>query len=688
MNSARAFLADEPLGRERDVPPELFLNPELSRLGFNERIIAFADDPAVPLLERLRFLAIVGARLDEFFMSRVAHFKRLLSTDENARTIDGLTPAEQLDAIALRAHRITQRAHELVDERLLPELETCGVRIERWGTLSTEDREFVRQTHGERVEELVTPLVADPAHPFPHVRNLRPALAVVVRTSESSASQLLAIELPGDLPRFVPLAGGRRFVLLEDVIEASLPERYPRLEFARACRFRVTRSASMDLDHAPHDVLQAVEEEVTRRPFQEVVRLECESAMPLDMRHHLLRAFQDETEEQLSALGEEDVYVVGRVADLAALEELAALDMPGLTFPPLTRRAPLAHHRRVIVQVLERDRLLHFPYDDFEETVERFLGEAAEDPEVVSIKLTLYRTSRDSGVVAALRAARASGKEVTVVVELKASFSEQENIAWARGLEQDGIRVVLSPAQFKVHAKICLVARGEGAAVHGVAYVGTGNLNAETARSYVDLGLLTADPEMTREVGEVFDLMTGSAHAADFNRLLVAPFDMQQRFLRLIDRETAHARAGRPSGIRLQINGLSDPRIIAALYRASGAGVRIDMMVRDACALRPELQGVSENIHVVSVLGRLLQHARVFHFRNGGADEYYIGSADWRHRNLHERIEVVTIVRRAEHQTQLDNLLTDTLSTPPASAWRLRPNGEYVRSEEEVDRRK
>lgn len=670
--------------RARDLPPYLLLNAELSRLAFDERILVFAEDPAVPLLERLRFLGLAAERLDDFFMSRVAHFKRLRVRGEEKRTIDGLTPAEQLDAIAIRASRITRHAYHLLNQHLLPELQTRGIGIERWLALTEEDRAFVRHTYGDRIEALVTPLVADPAHPFPHVRNLRPALAAIVRMPESRTEQFVAVELPGDVPRFVPLACGSRFVPLEDVIEASLPELYPDLELVRAHTFRVTRSANLDLRGEPLDLLQAIEEEVTRRPFQEVVRVEVEHAMPPEMRHHLLREFQYEMEEQLTTPGEQDVYTVGRLVDLAALDEIAALDLPELKFPPLQHRIPLDPDRSVLAQVQERDRLVRFPHDAFETSVERFLHEAAEDPDVISLKVTLYRTSKDSGVVAALREARARGKDVVAMVELKASFDEQRNIEWARGLEQDGIRVVFSPARFKSHAKIALVVRREGEELRRIAYIGTGNLNAETAQSYVDVGLLTAEPELTREVGAVFNLLTGYAGNAIFSRLLVAPFDMRRRFLRLIEREAAHARSGRVAGIRIQVNGLADRRLIGALYRASQAGVRIDMMVREICALRPGVPSVSDGIRVVSLLGRFLQHSRIFHFRNGGEDEYYIGSADWRSRNLQERIEVITSVSRPEHHALLDRLLDETLNDP--AAWQLRADGAYVRGADVVGR--
>jgi polyphosphate kinase len=460
-------------------------------------------------------------------------------------------------------------------------------------------------------------------------------------------------------------------------MEALLPELYPGFDVVQAHTFRVTRSAHMDLGGEPLDILQAVEEEVSRRPFQEVVRLEVEHAMPPRMRHHLLREFQYELEDQLSTPGEQDVYTAGRLVDLASLKELADLDLPSLRYPPLQHTSPLDETRSVFEQVSEQDRLFHFPQHDFERTVQRFFDEAADDPAVVSVRATLYRTSSDSGVIAALRRARAHGKEVAVLVELKASFDERRNIEWARGLQQDGIRVVFSPIRFKVHAKIALVVRREGSDLRRYAYVGTGNLNAATARSYVDLGLLTCRPELGREVGAVFNLLTGYSATSGISQLMVAPFDMRRRLLSLIERETDHARAGRPARIRVQVNGLADRRLIGALYRASAAGVQVQLMVREICTLRPGMPGVSDNISVVSVVGRLLQHARVFHFGNGGADEYYIGSADWRPRNLTERVEVVTPVMDPAHHAALDGLLSATLNDP--GAWRLDADGSYGR---------
>jgi polyphosphate kinase len=671
LTEAAFEIGDE--GSSGEVPPGLLLNPELSRLSFNERILAFAGDPAVPLLERVRFLGLVGDRLDDFFMSRVARFKRMVATGDNERTIDGLTSAEQLAVITDRANRITKAASGLL-EALLPELAANAIHVERWASLTAEDRAFVRQTYGERIEASITPVIADPSRPFPHIRNLRPAVAVTGRVAGSGAARFIAIELPGDLPRFLPLADGHRLVLVEDAIAASLPELFPGLELAGTFLFRVTRSATMDIDDA-RDMMRAVELSVALRPFQEVVRLEVERAMPGSLRQWLLGEFRREWEE-LSALADEDVYAVDGLLDLSSLSELAALEKPELKFPPLPQQSRADLDRGVIDPRLWRDLLLRFPQDDFEQSVERFSHKAAEDPAVVRIAVTLYRTGKDSGIVEALRAARAKGKEVTAVIELKASFDEKENIAWARDLERDGIRVVLSSAKFKVHAKLGLIARRENEGVRHFAYIGTGNMNSATARTYVDFALVTTDPDLTREVQAVFDLLTGDVKQAEFKGLLVAPFDMRERFLQLIEREIAHARAGRPAGIRLHINGLADEHCIAALYRASQAGVRIDMMVRDLCALRPGVEGISDNIRVVSVVGRLLHHARIFHFTNGGADEYFMGSADWRPRNFKERVEVVTRISQPDHQAELDAFLTETLNAD--HAWHLRPNGDYI----------
>jgi polyphosphate kinase len=657
---------------------DLLLNPELSRLSFDERIIAFGEDADVPLLERVRFLGLAGDRLDDFFMTRVAHFKRVLADGENERTIDGWSAAEQLAAISKRVGRIVARSTALF-ETLQPELQAQGIRILRWDELTERDRGHVQREFGDRIAALLRPLVADTS--LPHIRNLRPALAVLGCDSATGAERLMLIELPSDVPRFLPLGEGDRFVPLEAAITASLSDLYPGLTGPEAHLFRVTRSAAMELDDEPADILRAIERSVKRRPFQEVVRLEVDPAMPAALRRRLFTAFSAEWEGR-GGLTEDDVYDAARLLDLSSLSQLADLDRPELKYPPLEGRARVRVEHGMLEHARRRDLLLHFPYDDFEKSVERFLLEAADDALVERIAISLYRTSKDSAIIQALRKARANGKDVTAIVELKASFDEQDNIAWARELEREGIRVILSPVAFKVHAKIGLIMRREGAEARRIAYIGTGNLNASTAKSYVDFGLLTADPGLTAEVAQVFGMMGRDILLPSFSRLLVSPLGMRGRFIELIDREIAHALAGRPAGIRIHINGLGDRQCIDALYRASRAGVPVDMMVRDLCAIRPGLPGVSENIRVVSVVGRLLHHARIFHFRNGGADVYYMGSADWRPRNFNERVEVVTPIQQADHQQELDEFLTATLSAK--RAWHLKADGSYVRGDDVI----
>jgi polyphosphate kinase len=670
--------AAEPLEK---ATPELLLNPELSRLAFDERIIAFAEDPDVPLLERVRFLGMAGDRLDDFFMSRVAHFKRVLADGDDERSIDGLSADEQLAVIARRVQRIVRRSLALF-RTLQSELEEQGIRIIRWPSLSGSDRAALQREYGDAIAALLKPGIAGTS--MPHIRNLRPALAVRGREASSGSERLMLIELPSDLPRFLPLSGESgdvRFVPLEDAIAASLGDLYPGLESAESHLFRVTRSAAMDLDDEPEDILHAVERSVRRRPFQEVVRLEVADDMPAELRRRLLTDFRAGWDGE-GGLTDADCYDAGSLLDLASLSQLADVDRPNLKYQPLEKRSRLRTEHGMLEHARRRGLLLHFPYDDFEKSVERFLLEAADDPLVEEVAISLYRTSRDSSIIAALKKARANGKRVRAVIELKASFDEQDNITWARELERDDIGVILSPLPIKVHAKIGMIVRREGSEPRRVAYIGTGNLNASTARSYVDFGLLTGDPGLTAEVAQVFDMLGSDILAPRFQRLLVSPIGMRARFIELIERETAHQKAGRPAGIRVHINGLGDRQCIAALYRASQAGVPIEMMVRDLCSLRPGVRGVSENIRVVSVVGRLLHHARIFHFRNGGADEYYIGSADWRPRNFNERVEVVAPIQQADHQRELDEFLTNTLQA--RRAWRLEADGSYVRGDEVI----
>ena len=668
---------------DKHIPPEQLLNAELSRVAFDERILVFAEDEDTPLLERVRFLSMFGARQDDFFMTRVAGFKEEIADGGRRQTMDGLSAHQQLDLIGIRSRQVVARAERLLRERLLPALAERGVRILTWEELDDDDRAFLTEHYAADAEAVLTPMAADASHPFPHIRNLRPAIAAVVRLPDSERSHFTAVELPGEVPRFLPLEDGRRFVPLEELLVARLPELFSGLTVEAAHLFRVTRSARTQLEETlVGDVLQAVEEDVARRPFRAPVRLEVDGGMPRALRDLILTELRHESPTEPSWLGPQDVFVVDGFIDLAALSELANVELeeaPGetLRFPPMERASPLDPDRPVFDLLAEGDRLVHFPYDDFSTTAERFIREAAEDPDVVSVKVTLYRTDTSSEIVRALARARELGKDAVALIEIKASFDEQQNIAWAKSLSAAGIHVVFSPLRYKVHAKVGLVLRREGDRLVRYSYIGTGNLNAATARTYTDVGLLTADQDIGEELQSVFNILTGYSAAGEFRHLLVSPFNMRRRFLEIIDREMGHAEAGRPARIRGQLNGLADRRMIAKLYEASQAGVEIDLAVREICALRPGIEGLSENIRVVSLLGRLLQHSRIFEFANGGEPEYYIGSADWRPRNLSRRVEVVVPVKAPALQERLAGILDDVLHHD--AVWELRGDGAHVR---------
>lgn len=662
----------------KEIGPELLLNPEISRLLFDERILVMVEDSSTPLLERVRFLSMFWTRLDDFFMTRIAEFKEQVEDGEKDITPDGLNAVEQLELTRLRARHVAERAYHALTALLLPALEQHGIRIEQWNNLAEQDRKYLTDTYASRIETVITPIITDPTHPFPHIRNLRPAIAAIVRLPESTREHFVAIQLPGELPRFVPLPGDRRFVPLEEVILAVLPNLYRGLEVVRAHTFRITRSGNLEIaDEPAGGILPAIEAEVARRPFGDAVRLEVESGMPTSMRENILRELQFETPETVSTLSEADVYPVERFVDLVALKQIAAIDAPELKYEPLVQRNPFARDRSIFEQMKQKDHLLCFPDDAFDETVERFITEAAADADVLSIKITLYRTDRGSRIVQALANAREAGKDAFALVELKASFDERRNVEWARSLETAGVHVVYSPANFKVHAKTALVVRREGGSVKRYAYIGTGNLNAATARGYTDVGLLTTNENLTEEVNAVFNLLTAYSAGAEFKHLLVSPFNMRRRFIEMIEREIAHVKTGKSARIRIQFNGLADRRMITSLYRASQAGVRVELACREICCLRPGLPGYSENITVVSKLGRLLQHSRIYYFANDGDPEYFIGSADWRPRNLSKRVEVVTAIRDPSHRAVLDSLLDAYLYDP--DAWHMRSDGTYYK---------
>lgn len=662
--------------------PLQFLNVEMSLLEFNGRLLDLAEDVSLPLLARLRFLAIFSANSDEFFAVRVGGLKRALVAGETARGDDGLGVYEQLDAIAVRLRYLLERQRRCLEQALLPALADQGIRITRWASLDEEAQRHLTRYYNDQVFALLTPhaVTRAPGHPFPHIEDRRLSVAAMVRDEQTGRLRFGVTTLPRALPRFVPLPDGRRFVPLEDVVRANLERLYPGRHVEAAHLFRVTRIGDLELDeeHA-EDLLEAVEEEVRKRSIAWVVRLEVEQAMPPVMRDLLLRELQVAGGGRGTTPGASGIYEVDGLMDPSSLLELAELDRPDLDYAPFTAASPIPRDRPIFDTLGEREVLVHHPYDAFETTTQRLFEEAAEDPAVLAIKVTLYRAGRRSPVVDALINAVKAGKQVDALVELKARFDWETNTEWVRKLERARVHVVYGLVNLKTHSKLAMVVRRENGAVRRYVHVGTGNYNAATARLYTDLGLLSSEEDLGADINDLFNQLIGSSRPSQsgFRRLLVAPGNMLPRFVALIEREAEHARRGEPAGIRIKVNGLGDVEVVRALYRASQVGVPIDLVVRGICTLRPEVPGLSKGIRVVSVMGRFLEHGRIYHFRHGGDDEYYIGSADWRPRNLRRRVEVVTSVIEPSARERLDHILTTELADP--TAWDLQSDGSYVR---------
>jgi len=661
---------------------ELLLSSDLSLIEFNSRVLAQAEDPAVPLLARVRFLSIVSANLDEFFMVRVAELKRAATGGAATPGEDGLSPDEHLDAITIRVRALAERQDRCLRDGCLPALAAHGVRILRWPDLSEPQRVALRRYFAEQIFPIVTPqaLTRAPGHPFPVIPNLRLSLALVVRDPDAGAVHFAYLKVPDVVSRFVTLDDGEGLVPVEDIIRENVGRLYPGRRVEAVFAFRVTRGSDLELDeHHAASLLQVIEEEAKRRPYGAVVRVEVEQQMPQAVRELLLRELLFEEATPVGSLGPGDLYQVEGLLDLSELREIARLPKPELDYPPHRGRLPIAPQQSVFAALAEGDLLVHHPYDSFEATVERLFVEAADDPDVVAIKLTLYRAGGRSGIVDALLHAAGRGKEVFVFVELKARFDEERNVEWARRLERGGIRVVYGLVELKTHAKTALIVRRERDGIRRYTHVGTGNYNALTAGIYTDLGLLSADEALGADLNDLFNELSGSSRPPQtaFRRILVSPTHLLGRLLELVDREAAHARAQGIARIRAKLNGLADPDIIAALYRASQAGVDIDLSVRGVCTLRPGVPGLSERIRVVSIVGRFLEHARIYHFANRGDAEYYIGSADWRPRNLRRRVEVVAPVLDPACRRRLDAVLEAELADP--TAWELQPDGSYRR---------
>jgi polyphosphate kinase len=666
---------------ELHAAAHLYINRELSWLAFNERVLNEAVDERTPLLERVRFLSIVGTNLDEFYMVRVAGLRRQVAAGVVHTPPDGMTPQEQLDAIERAVTDLCARARACL-AMLLPRLAEHGVRLVGVDDLTPVEWRAVDAYFESHVFPVLTPLAVDPGHPFPYISNLSLSLAVEIRDPETRADHFARVKVPRSLPRWVAVQGrANHFVPLEQVIGANLGALFPGMEIIGWYPFRITRYSDLEIPtmEEPEDLLSTIEEQVFRRRFGEVVRIEVADDTPPQIRALLVQELRDDEDVVGGLLSERDVQSAGQLLDHGDLAALASLDLPDVKYAPFNPVTPpeLRDLTRPIFDVVrERDILVHHPFDSFPTSVERFLEAAAEDPDVLAIKLTLYRTSGDTAIVRALTEAAQRGKQVVVLVELKARFDEVNNITWARTLESFGVHVAYGAANLKTHAKTALVVRREADGIRRYVHIGSGNYNTKTARQYTDVGLLTCSPSIGADVSDLFNSLTGFSRQRLYRKLIVAPTNMRDRFIELIDREAEHARNGHGGRVVAKMNSLVDAEIIAALYRASQAGADVDLIVRGICCLRPGVEGVSERIRVVSIIGRFLEHSRLWYFANDGAPEYYLGSADWMPRNFDRRVEVVTSVDDPALHRRLQALI-QTCLTDNRQAWDLDPDGTW-----------
>ncbi|HYC31023.1 MAG TPA: polyphosphate kinase 1 [Gemmatimonadales bacterium] len=671
-------IAPPPAADLRD--PSLYLNRELSWLEFNRRVLHEAADPRTPLLERLKFLGIFSSNLDEFFQVRVAGLKQQQAAGIVERTADGMTPEAQLRSISAVVRHLLARHHEVLADEVLPALAAAGVRLAPdLSALSPADRDHLDGYFHANVFPVLTPLAVDPGHPFPYISNLSLSIAVVLRGPDGE-ERFARVKVPKIIPRWVPLTTPNHFVPLEQVIGANLESLFPGVEILGWYLFRITRNTDLQIESSDEadDLLSLIQEEVRNRRFAEVVRIEVHAPMPVSLRTLLLAEFNEQQEPPALPLTGDDLYEAPGLMDTVDLLTLATLDLPALrdpVFHPGTQPR-LAAPRNIFDVIREGDILLHHPYDSFATSVERFIQTAAEDPDVVAIKLTLYRTGGDSSIARLLAQAAERGKEVAVLIELQARFDEENNIIWAQRLEDVGVHVSYGVAGLKTHAKVALVVRREGDTMRRYLHIGTGNYNPKTARIYSDFGILTASAELGADLTDLFNVLTGFASPVGYRRLIVAPRGMRERFLAMIRRELEHHRAGRPARIMAKMNALVDPEIIVALYQASQAGVPVDLVVRGICCLRPGLKGISETIRVISIVGRFLEHSRAYYFLNGGEEEVYIGSADWMPRNLDRRIEAVAPIEDSAHRQALRDILL-LMWQDNRQAWELDADGGY-----------
>ncbi|HEX9084390.1 MAG TPA: polyphosphate kinase 1 [Gemmatimonadaceae bacterium] len=665
------------------IDPSLYINRELSWLEFNARVLHEAFDPRNRLLERLKFLAIFSTNLDEFYMVRVAGLRRQIASGVQHVPPDGMSPAQQLAAIIERVAELVEQQRKCLYDVLLPELEQHGVRIVRIEELTPNEWQVVDQFFESQVFPVLTPLAVDPGHPFPYISNLSLSLAVQVFDPATNATRFARVKVPKVLPRWIPFGRPNQYIPLERVIGANLGALFPGMEIRGHSTFRVTRYSDLELAHSDEDedLLTIIEEQVFQRRFAEVVRVEVQKGTPPELRELLLGELLEDHPPEMPALTEGDLVETGPLLDLGDLMWLATMEIPELRDPPFIAVTPpelrLDSSRSIFDAIRERDILLHHPFDSFSSSVEHFLTSAAVDPNVLAIKMTLYRTSGDTAIVRALTEAAQRGKQVAVLIELQARFDEVNNITWARTLEGFGVHVAYGLPGLKTHTKTVLVVRREPDGIRRYSHIGSGNYNSKTAHVYTDLGLLTSSPSIGADLTDLFNTLTGFSHQTEYRNLLVAPANMRRRFTEMVDREADNAAAGKPARIIAKMNALVDADIIEHLYAASQAGVEIDLIVRGICCLRPGIAGISDHIRVISIVGRFLEHSRIFYFANAGAEELYFGSADWMPRNFDRRVEVITPVEDASLHPRICSLL-DTLLADNRQAWDLDSEGTYV----------
>ena len=673
-----------------DLPSDRFLDRELSWLKFNQRVLELAEDETLPLLERVNFAAIFGSNLDEFFMVRVAGLKRRIATGLAVRSASGMEPSEVLSAISAEAHRLQARHAGMFKSALEPALRDRGISLVTWTDLTEQQQSDLKSYFDNQIFPVLTPLAVDPAHPFPYISGLSLNLAVVLKNPGSMTDSFARVKVPPSLPRFVRVPGTSgntvvKYIPLELLIGQFLGKLFSGMEVLQHHTFRVTRNEDLEVDEDEgENLLVALEKELLRRRFGPPVRLEVAETINPQVLELLVRELD---------IDEEDVYRLPAPLDLTGLFGLAGIRRPELHFEPhnvvTNRFLRNTDEEKVSIfrAIRERDILLHHPYESFSTSVQEFLAQAAADPKVLAIKQTLYRTSGDSPIVDALIDAAEAGKQVLALVEIKARFDEQNNITWARKLEQAGVHVVYGIVGLKTHCKLSLVIRQEGDQLRRYCHIGTGNYNPKTARFYEDYGLLSAREQVGEDLTRLFNSLSGYAPESNFRTLLVSPNGVREGLTERIEREIDHHLAGRPARIQIKVNSLVDEQIIDSLYRASRAGVPVDILVRGMCALKPGIPDLSETIQVRSVLGRYLEHSRVFTFAGGGDPEVFIGSADMMHRNLDRRVEALVRIVQPDHIKELQDLFTLAMGDSVAS-WHLQPSGNWERHQFDANGKK